>query len=1001
MGLQFVGQERASVVDRVVAQWDACRREKRSELVLIEGHPGVGKTRIVQEFYERLRDTQPSPAYWPSLLDAQPDTSLQDRGRIRPSQFQCPPGAKPSYAWVAITCRLDEMSGEPLRALVDAVGASEALMERVIHPLGRRRRVLGQITRSSAVLLGLVVAVLGLVGVGGLFAVIAGFVVAAMAVAFELREQVARASREVAHVRRERTRQDILIDVAKPLVDVSLSAHARASGFLGALAKRGIPGVIVIDDAQWADPDTVSLIDALLARALPILVVATARPTPFEQQVHDRVAMGQIVRDYSSKTTRFHLDPLTVDELSDAVMARAPRTDRAVIRAIAEHANGNPLVLAGTLDQPVVRRSLVDGAITMSDPARDLANMPTDPRGVFESYWEQLPEDVSQIVALATIQGHFVEPDALCAGYEDSLGGRAQPALERARDPFFWLASLAPHLDTFADPILLDVAARHALGVISQSEMDTARASMIGFAVEIRRADQVSWDDFDANGRRALLRLHVGAAQSGTSARDRDAAESAIELATLLDGPAEASSSLAMAQLGLEWSGGQSDLIDEARTVSALRLNELGHVGAAIEVLDAQIEYRTRALGAFDRATLDRRRERISLLRNFGRVDDALRLGEELVPVLVEHLGHDDEITLLGRRDLAIALRLSGRLDQAIANLTALISDESRVLGPTSEHTLRARNEVAQALRDLGRFAEAIAEFRAVLAIRIDLLGTDHPDTLKTRSDLTTTLLSAGQLDEAYAEAQAVLALREQVIGPDHPETMRTRSTIMAILWQMRRLDEAIELAQAILSDRLRVLGPRHPDTLRSRNNLGAMLGSAGRTEEALREFDALLDDQQQLFGLEHPDTLRTLRNKGCALIELDRFDEGVAILEELSLIEQRVLGPTHPESFSTRREIADALRRRGDAAQAVAAYSDLSSAERLALGSAHPDVYRTLRGLARALDAAADTRGAEDVLRRAHDDAHAHLGADHPQTREITEALHQYDQRAPSPDAR
>jgi hypothetical protein len=238
VGLAFVGEQRRAAVDELVQAWQSCVIERRSELVLIEGHPGVGKTRLVQEFYERLRVAQEPPAYWPTLLDASGESALQDRGRIRPLQFQCPPGARPRYAWVAVTCRLDELTGLPSRALVDAVGATEHLMERVIRPIGRSRRMVAPLWRAAMVLVGMAVVILGVSGIGGIEVVVPGALVAATGLAFEFREQLQRVSRELSHRRGERTRQDVMIDVAKPLEDVSIGAHARASGFLGALARR-------------------------------------------------------------------------------------------------------------------------------------------------------------------------------------------------------------------------------------------------------------------------------------------------------------------------------------------------------------------------------------------------------------------------------------------------------------------------------------------------------------------------------------------------------------------------------------------------------------------------------------------------------------------------------------------------------------------------------------------------------------------------------------------
>src|SRR4051812_24350510 len=65
----FVGAKRKAVVDQLVDLYDTVRTDQRPAMVVIESETGLGKTKILQEFYARLAaDRQGVPPYWPERL---------------------------------------------------------------------------------------------------------------------------------------------------------------------------------------------------------------------------------------------------------------------------------------------------------------------------------------------------------------------------------------------------------------------------------------------------------------------------------------------------------------------------------------------------------------------------------------------------------------------------------------------------------------------------------------------------------------------------------------------------------------------------------------------------------------------------------------------------------------------------------------------------------------------------------------------------------------------
>ena len=77
-------------------------------VVVLEGPSGVGKTRIIQELYQKLRENDP---YWPPMQEpVRVEIAGADPMAARklvapnPKDFTWPAGALPSFGWWGLNC---------------------------------------------------------------------------------------------------------------------------------------------------------------------------------------------------------------------------------------------------------------------------------------------------------------------------------------------------------------------------------------------------------------------------------------------------------------------------------------------------------------------------------------------------------------------------------------------------------------------------------------------------------------------------------------------------------------------------------------------------------------------------------------------------------------------------------------------------------------------------------------------------------------------------------
>ena len=370
--------------------------------------------------------------------------------------------------------------------------------------------------------------------IGGRIGIAVGLVGAVASVVFE-RRTPHELRKEQESIRRAKA--DTKINLSEWLLDASKASLERAEGLLRELRRRQIPAVIVVDDAHWADPDTVDLIDSVLCLPnAPVLVVATARSDPFEQQLAVRKGIGRLVWEFGTKSDLLRLGDLAEDLLIQMVRDRAPNTSRSVASALAEHAGGNPLVLGGLLEEPVISCCLIDGAYEVQDPADVLADLPSDFEGVLARYWEQLPIDVRQLLAVASLHGLTVQTELVRDAFQATFVEDAEPLIEQARDPYFWLDNVGRYLDRFSDSAFLPIVSANLSRVATKTQIGDARRKMI-LDLQKWRADPTAWDALSTEARRVLLKFYVVAGQEGFTETDDEAALCAIELAELTDGP--------------------------------------------------------------------------------------------------------------------------------------------------------------------------------------------------------------------------------------------------------------------------------------------------------------------------------------------------------------------------------------------------------------------------------------------------------------------------------
>jgi tetratricopeptide (TPR) repeat protein len=533
------------------------------------------------------------------------------------------------------------------------------------------------------------------------------------------------------------------------------------------------PTVLVIDDLQWADTDSVRLLSRLtrVAAEVPLLLVGLMRPVP---QRDDLVALRRAAGGLSS--SRVHLAGLSEAAAAELVRSLAGGSPSAELLRLLGDADGNPLFLTEMVAALTRSSSLSvgpDGIVTVTSglPPRSLG-------AVIEDRLASLSGPTREVLRTASLLGvDFTVTDLV------SVRGCAvcdiAPALDEARAGGV-LAEAGDRL-RFRHP-LIHAAFYEAMpkAVRRAWHGETARALARSGAAADRIARQLLWSADDPDGSpepmdewvlnwldhaaerlvvhapqaAARLLAHALASEAGEAARR---GRFASRLADALYRTGERKAAEQVAANALEHAPVDSDLLVDLHWTLALCQLAAGRVTDSLAVLD-------RIRASPDLSPRHRARVLVQAARTrsiSGRIDDAARDAGEALAVATQAGDHQAmgwallvmALNAMGRGELAEALTLCDRVlevpdaDPAMFDLRLL-----------------AQINKAAALGNLNRQEEAIA-----VATRACQLASQVGTSIRlaqAHAVRTEAYFEAGRWDDALAEMVIV------------PESMKERPAV-------------------------------------------------------------------------------------------------------------------------------------------------------------------------------------------------------------------------------
>ena len=372
--------------------------------------------------------------------------------------------------------------------------------------------------------------------------------------------------------------------------------HERLAGSLERAAA-GRPLLLVLDDLQWADPDTLAFLRRLARRglAVPALVLATARLGALGPASSLGRGLTAIERDAS--VTRIEIGALTLSDSAALIASRGDQRspERADIEALVGRTGGNPFFLEALVDAGLTRPGSVlpmGIAELVASRLQTLGPEVTDalqsaavlgrefgPRLAARTARMQTDEALAALDRAA--EAHLVRPAAGRPGRMEFVHALVQEALTSRLAPgrlatlhAAAVDAIAPRRDPESDEALAS-AARHAIAALPVLDADRVAELCERAGLSLMAAQA------PADAAELLARALAACGQAGARAALQIRLQLALGDALRSSGRAEKAVEAFAAARSLARRGGDGELLARAA---------LGVVGPSVTIVGADDE---------------------------------------------------------------------------------------------------------------------------------------------------------------------------------------------------------------------------------------------------------------------------------------------------------------------------------------------------------------------------------------------------------------------------
>lgn len=419
----------------------------------------------------------------------------------------------------------------------------------------------------------------------------------------------------------------------------------------------------------------------------------------------------------------------------------------------------------------------------------------------------------------------------------------------------------------------------------------------------------------------------------------------------------------------------------------------------ALTWLEKAYESSESLLGFEHQATLRIMHQISNVYLKLGDYDLSAAANFECSQLMKRVLGDDHPDTLKARNTEALLLDATGNYMEA-ANLHRQNWEKRKnALGVEHVDSLSSMVNFANSLIkneegfDVGEYSElGFAEdlIRECLETQVRVFGKDHPDTLDTMNSLACIFEQRGGYEEAEGLHRELWERRKKHFTESSPEALESINNLAIVLLRREEFREATRFAQVSLAHHSSLFGQQHPNTLIAMNTYASCLYYSGDNEKAKELYRQCFNLRKSVFGLAHPDTQDALENLAGFYEHLKELDAAELLYREVLLGIDEAKGFSGLNPYPWNKKLAQLLQLKGDYESAIPLFRDCleETLEWLDPGKDQSMLLNDFVDLAKCLELSGDFKEAEINFEKARNLSMHYYGEEHQFTQMCEESL-------------
>ncbi|MCU1293594.1 MAG: pkn1 5, partial [Bryobacterales bacterium] len=337
--------------------------------------------------------------------------------------------------------------------------------------------------------------------------------------------------------------------------------------------------------------------------------------------------------------------------------------------------------------------------------------------------------------------------------------------------------------------------------------------------------------------------------------------------------------------------------------------------------------------------------------RRLGLLREALPLFHQVRDYHRTHSGAENAQTLQAMADVASTTVATDKMDEGIRLMEELVTIRRRVNGPDDSATIETMSSLALAYRAAKRDTE-------MLQLADDLETLVKPDladakTVRVKQIQTEIYLAVGRVAEAIKIQEEITAQRSKSLPPENPARLSSTLMLSRCYMTAHRWLDAAQLLENLLPLYRKIYGPEHSETMEVMRHLAHSRHNAGQLAEAIELYDSVVQVQKKIYGTENSAPLGTMDALAQVYASARRWNDAIPLQEEVVTQSRRVLGTDHSFTIYMIDRLATIYQSAGRRPDAIRLQGEFLSLIRKSKGSAHPETIKAMRKLATSYESA------------------------------------------------